>query len=178
MIWFSYNHLMGTQQREHGDPTPLAERGAFLLSQLGYHVASRANELLAPLGLRTPHYGVLMQVSREEGLTQQQLADSLGVHRNAMVGLIDELEGRELVRRERDTRDRRAHRIRLTDRARVLLDEADAVIDGLEREVFDGFNRDERARLVALLGRAAERADLRAGIHPGLRRHRSTRTTA
>lgn len=178
MIWFSYNHLMGTQQREHGDPTPLAERGAFLLSQLGYHVASRANELLAPLGLRTPHYGVLMQVSREEGLTQQQLADSLGVHRNAMVGLIDELEGRELVRRERDTRDRRAHRIRLTDRARVLLDEADAVIDGLEREVFDGFNRDERARLVALLGRAAERANLRAGIHPGLRRHRSTRTTA
>ena len=169
---------MSTQQREHADPTPLAERGVFLLSQLGYHVATRANELLAPLGLRTPQYGVLMHLASEEGLTQQQLADSLGVHRNAMVGLIDELEGRDLVRRERDTRDRRAHCIRLTDRARVLLEEVDTVVDGLEHEVFDAFSPDERTRLVALLGRAAKRANLRAGIHPGLRRHRSTQTTA
>jgi DNA-binding MarR family transcriptional regulator len=178
MIYVRYNPPMSSRQRKHATPTPLAERGAFLLSQLGYHVAIRANELLAPLGLRTPHYGILMHLSTEEGQTQQQLADSLGVHRNAMVSLIDELEGRELVRRERDTRDRRAHHIHLTDGARALLADADTVVDGLEHEIFAEFSDEERARLVALLRRAAGRANLRAGIHPGLRRQRSTSTTA
>jgi DNA-binding MarR family transcriptional regulator len=165
-------------KRQPVQPTPLAERGAFLLSQMGYHVATRANELLAPLGLRTPHYGVLMHLANQQGLTQQQLADSLGMHRNAMVGLIDELEDRQLVRRERDPRDRRAHHIRLTDHAHELLGEADIAVDALESEIFEGLSDSERIRLVSLLRRAAEHANLPSGIHPGLRRRSSTPTTA
>ena len=145
----------------------------FLLSQLGYHVATRAAEVLGPLGLQPAHHGVLVHLSDQEGLTQQQLADSLGLHRNAMVGLIDELEERALVRRQRDARDRRAYHIYLTDRAHEVLAEADLVIDGLEREIFDGFRPEERGPLVALLRRAADRAQLPTGIHPGLRRRPS-----
>ena len=64
----------------------------------------------------------------------------MGVHRNVMVGLIDELEERDLVRRERHPRDRRAHQLRLTDRAHSVLAQANAAVDELEDEIFAGFD--------------------------------------
>jgi DNA-binding MarR family transcriptional regulator len=57
-----------------------------------------------------------------------------------MVGVIDELEDRELVRRERHPTDRRAHRICLTPRARDVFVEADNTIDTLEHDVFACLN--------------------------------------
>jgi DNA-binding MarR family transcriptional regulator len=99
----------------------------------------------------------------------------MGVHRNVMVGLIDQLEDRGLVRRERHPSDRRAHRLQLTDRAHAVLVDANAAMDGLELEVFAELMAKERDQLVSLLHRVARQADLPVGIHPGLRRRvRST----
>jgi DNA-binding MarR family transcriptional regulator len=154
------------------DAPRLSKRGAFLLSQLGFHVAVRCAQLLEPLGIQPAHYGVLVQLAGQEGLSQQRLADAMGVHRNVMVGLIDELEQHRLVRRERDPRDRRAHQLRLTDRAHAVLARANTAVDALEDEIFEGFDPREHSRLVKLLQRAADRAELPDSIHPGLRRRR------
>jgi DNA-binding MarR family transcriptional regulator len=150
----------------------LSERGAFLLSQLGFHVAVRCAEVLEPLGLQPAHYGVLTQLTSQEGLSQQQLADAMGVHRNVMVGLIDELEEHGLVRRARHPSDRRAHRLQLTDRAHAVLAEANLAVDELENEIFADFDSREHSRLISMLQRAASQANLPDGIHPGLRRRR------
>src|ERR1700752_841001 len=107
MIIVRYNREVAKEEAAR----PLSTRGAFLLSQLGVHVAGRGAELLEPMGLQPAHYGVLVHLTGQEGLSQQQLADAMGVHRNVMVGLIDELEERDLVRRERHPRDRRAHQL-------------------------------------------------------------------
>ena len=125
----------------------LSTRGAFLLSQLGFHVAVRFAEILEPIGLQPAHYGVLVQLTGQEGLSQQQLADAMGVHRNVMVGLIDELEERDLVRRERHPRDRRAHQLQLTDRAHAVLAQANAAVNELEGEIFAGLDSREHSRL-------------------------------
>ncbi|WP_396932493.1 MarR family winged helix-turn-helix transcriptional regulator [Mycolicibacterium sp.] len=159
-----------------GGVPSLDERGVFLLSQLGFHVATRCAELLAPLGLQPPHYGVLMRLATDEGLSQQQLADAMDVHRNVMVGLIDDLEAGDLVRRDRDPRDRRAHQLHLTERAQAVLADANTAVDGLEEEIFAGLDPTERDRFVALLHHATRRAQLPVGIHPGLRRRRRTNT--
>jgi DNA-binding MarR family transcriptional regulator len=150
----------------------LSARGAFLLSQLGFHVAVRCAEILEPIGLQPAHYGVLVQLTSQQGLSQQHLADAMGVHRNVMVGLIDELEERDLVRRERHPRDRRAHQLQLTDRAHSVLAQANAALDELEDEIFAGFDSREHSRLITQLQRAANEADLPHSIHPGLRRRR------
>jgi DNA-binding MarR family transcriptional regulator len=155
--------------------TPLASRGVFLMSQLGYHVAARAGEILAPMGLETRHYGVLMHLATNEGFSQQRLADAMGVHRNMMVGLIDDLEEHGLVQRDVHPTDRRAHRLRLTDEAHAVLSRADAAIDGLEDEIFGHLLPEDRARLMALLRSVAEAAQLPTGIHPGLRRRNAAR---
>jgi DNA-binding MarR family transcriptional regulator len=157
--------------------TPLDARGTFLLSQLGHHTATRCAQLLAPMGLQPAHFGILNHLVQAEGITQQQLADTLKLHRNVMVGLIDDLEDRRLVERHRHPRDRRAHQIRLTERARSILAEANQTIDGLEDEIFAPFTDSERADLIGLLHRAVAHANLSAGIHPGLVRRKGAVAT-
>jgi DNA-binding MarR family transcriptional regulator len=150
----------------------LNRRGTFLLSQLGYHVAARCAEKLEPLGLHPAHYGVISELSKREKLSQQQLADAMGVHRNNMVGLIDDLESRGLVRRERHPSDRRVHQLHQTPEAHNAFEEANTAIDELEIEIFDILTSGERGQLVDMLQRTARHAGLAASTHPGLRKRR------
>ena len=52
----------------------LETRASFLLSQLGLQSAQRFTAALAPLGITPNRFGVLAQLAREEGRTQQELA--------------------------------------------------------------------------------------------------------
>ncbi|MEV0342536.1 MarR family transcriptional regulator [Nocardia sp. NPDC050713] len=62
------------------------------MSQVGHHIAYLFTARLAPLGLEPAHFGILSHLAAVDGRSQQELADLLKVHRNAMVGLVDELE--------------------------------------------------------------------------------------
>jgi DNA-binding MarR family transcriptional regulator len=159
-------------KRESTAAAALNRRGTFLLSQLGYHVAARCAEKLEPLGLHPAHYGVISELSNREKLSQQQLADAMGVHRNNMVGLIDDLESRGLVRRERHPSDRRAHQLDLTQEAYIVLEEANTAIDELEVEIFDVLKSGERGQLIDMLQRTARHVGLSDSTHPGLRKRR------
>ena len=54
-------------------------------------------DALAELGMRPAEYAVLHQLAEAGPLSQQALARSLRIHASNLVGLIDELEGAELV---------------------------------------------------------------------------------
>lgn len=56
-----------------------------------------------------------------EGLSQTELSKLLLMHRSNVTGLVDQLEGRGLVRREEAAGDRRAYRVRLTSSGSKLL---------------------------------------------------------
>lgn len=154
---------------------PLESRGAFLLSQIGFHVSHRLTDQLALLDLDPAHFAVLTQLAVVDGRSQQELADLLRVHRNAMVGLVDELEERALVTRRPHPADRRAHAVHLTDRAREVLKSMQSEADALESEIFAPLDETERAQLLPLLQRIAAHAGLPAGVHPGLQRRRRAR---
>ncbi len=151
--------------------TPLTERAGFLISQLGFYAAARCAERLAPLGLHPRHFGLLTHLSRRDGQSQQELAAKMGVHRNSMVGLIDDLQERGLVERRRHPTDRRAHAVHLTETARRLLAKAQHEADAHDAELLARLDNDERTRLVELLQRVAEGTTLPSGVHPGLRDH-------
>jgi DNA-binding MarR family transcriptional regulator len=148
--------------------TPLENRASFLLSQLGLQSAQRFTAALAPLGITPNRFGVLAQLARQEGRTQQELATALGLHRNSMVGLIDDLESRGLVERRRHPDDRRAYAIHLTPAARDVLAEGGRIADELEATTLEPLTAEERAELVATLTRLVAAAGYRAGVHPGL----------
>jgi DNA-binding MarR family transcriptional regulator len=148
--------------------TPLADRVAFLVSQLGSHAAARFAERLRPLGLHPRHFGLLNQLAAADGQTQQRLATAMAIHRNVMVRLVDDLEDRGLVQRRRHPSDRRAHAVHLTAAARDLLLQAQRAVDEQEAELLAGLDEAERRQLVSLLQHLAQHAGLAPSVHPGL----------
>src|SRR3954468_23186775 len=92
----------------------LSRRAGFLLAQLGTHRHRRFAERLAPLGLHPRHFGILSHLGMNEGQSQQALSNALGIHRSAVVALVDDLEDRGVAERRRDPADRRAYTLYLT----------------------------------------------------------------
>jgi DNA-binding MarR family transcriptional regulator len=142
---------------------------AFLLAQLGAHAAAAFAERIRPLQLTPPQAGVLRRLAQFPGQSQRDLADALGMHAPRLVSLIDELEERGLVARDRDPRDRRNYAISLTDEGRRLFAELGRVAAQHEHAITAALDDEERAQLLALLGRIAEEQNLRPGVHPGFR---------
>ncbi|MBW8871760.1 MAG: MarR family transcriptional regulator [Leifsonia sp.] len=149
-------------------PRPLESRAAFLLSQLGLSSAQRFTAALAPLGITPNRFGVLAELAREDGRTQQELATALNLHRNSMVAMMDDLEERGLVERHRHPRDRRAYAIHLTPSARELLATGARIADELEEAMLAPLDADERAALISSLARLVAASGARPGVHPGL----------
>src|SRR3954467_7979817 len=141
-------------------------RGVFLLAALGAHAKVRFTELLAPLGLQPPHFGVLRRLHDSEGCSQQAIADAMPLRRSVMVGLIDELESMGLVERRRHPADRRANALYLTHQGKQALLRADQLAAGLDDELLAPIPAHERSAFLEhlrLLGNATGVAD---GVYP------------
>lgn len=148
--------------------TELDERIPFLLSQLGAHVSSDFQRRLAPIGADPRTYAVLVALASSDGQSQRELSERLGIHRNAMVMVIDGLEQRGLAKRLTHPDDRRAVAVTLTAKARRLLPALDDQGRELEDEIAAPLSAKERATLRGLLQRVAAGAGLIPGIHPHL----------
>ncbi|MDJ0356308.1 MarR family transcriptional regulator [Paenarthrobacter sp. PH39-S1] len=151
-----------------------AESASFLFSQIGAQIAELFGTELSKIGVTPRGFGVMTNLQVSGSLTQQHLADNLGIHRNNMVGLIDELEALGWVRRNRSSADRRAFDIQLTRQGSETVDRALRLVAELERHVTEGLTRTEADLLIQLLRTVAHSLDLAPGIHPHLKAARRT----
>jgi DNA-binding MarR family transcriptional regulator len=146
----------------------LSRRAGFLLAQLGTHTHRRFAERLARLDLHPRHFGMLSHLAASEGQSQQALSLALGIHRSAVVALVDDLEQRGLAERRRDPNDRRAYTLYLTAPGRALLADIEQVAEEQEAELLAALEASERSQLISLLQRVAESQGVAAGVHPNL----------
>jgi DNA-binding MarR family transcriptional regulator len=146
----------------------LSRRAGFLLAQLGTHAHRRLAERLARIDLHPRHFGILSHLAASEGQSQQALSIALGIHRSAVVALVDDLEHRGLAERRRDPIDRRAYTLYLTPSGRDLLADLKRIAEEHEAELLTALDASERSRLISLLRRVAESQGLAAGVHPNL----------
>jgi DNA-binding MarR family transcriptional regulator len=149
---------------------PLSERTAFLIAQLGFHVAFRFADALAPLGIGPRHFGTLKLLKAHDGQSQQQLCDSQRIHRNVMVGLVDDLEKRGFVERRRHPADRRAHAVHLLPDGLALLAQVEPILRDLDENLQKPLDPDEQVTLLRLLDKLVVGEGLQPGVHPGLTR--------
>lgn len=144
----------------------------FLLSQVGVHVAFSFNEQLVELGLHPPHAGILQLVEREPGQSQQALARRIGIPPNRLVALIDDLEERGLIRRDRLPSDRRVFALQITPAGERMIERVTELGAKHEEQLFAALSEGERETLAALLRRIAEQQQLEPGVHPAFRKLR------
>ena len=96
------------------------------------------------MGLSGRQYMVLAVLSADAPPSQLELAGLCGLLPAQIVPVIDELERRGLVARQRSETDRRRSVVRLTEAGREILEQADA----LGRELVDGLDAGGRATIV------------------------------
>lgn len=82
-----------------------------------------------------PVHGLVFQALRGGGATGTELAERLGVTKQAAGQIVDDLEAKGYLRRERHPEGGRRRLVVLTDRARQHLGEAGAVLHRLEAEI-------------------------------------------
>jgi DNA-binding MarR family transcriptional regulator len=93
------------------------------------------SERLVRLGVSMAQLHIMYTLQRDGIMTMSRLADVLGVSLSNASGLVDRMEERGFVERTRVPEDRRVVLVRVTDAGRRLLEENDALGDGLMREI-------------------------------------------
>jgi DNA-binding MarR family transcriptional regulator len=149
----------GGARRDEGDGI------GYLLVQLGFHVAGRFAEQLAPLGLEPRNFGMLTRLAANEGKSQQAIGEMMGLNATRMVFLVDELEQRGLVERRRNPADRRSHALYLTEEGRAKLRDGQRASTGVA--VGGSLTAAERKQLATLLRRLADEQGIGADSLPG-----------
>lgn len=136
-------------------PPALMERLGFLLTMVKGGALAICTEALAPLGLHVKQFGLLLVLDTEGPESQQALAEWTRMDRTTMVTLVDFLEERGLVKRERNPDDRRAYLVRITADGRRLLRRARQAMDRAEKLLLASLTASEKRQLIDLLAKVA-----------------------
>lgn len=122
-----------------------------LLSQL---MSRKFQERLEPFGLTPFHWLVLCCLWQEDGLATCNLGERLQQVGGTITGVLDRMEERGLIRRERDPRDRRIWRIWLTEAGKQLETVLPPLVVELREEAMKGMPYADRERFSQLLNQA------------------------
>lgn len=114
---------------------------------------SRFLERLQPYGLTPFHYLVLCCLWEEDGLSTSGIAEKLGQLGATLTGVVDRMEDRKLVYRERDPEDRRMVRIWLTPEGEQLKDALPQIGEQTIDKALKGISKAERELVSKLLDR-------------------------
>jgi DNA-binding MarR family transcriptional regulator len=124
-------------------------RLGFLIHDVSRLRRSAFDRCLKPLNVTRSQWWVLAYLSREDGMTQSQLAEELDLGKVAVGGLIDRLEKSGLVRREADASDRRVNRVFLEPKSKQLITKMRKVSHRMNAQILEGLV-DERLESTAL----------------------------
>ncbi|MGC1463124.1 MAG: MarR family transcriptional regulator [Terracidiphilus sp.] len=154
------------------DKTPAQGRPAgtaFLLAQVGAQGARRFAQRVSEIGLTPADAGLLRKIASDPGISQQALAEHLGVMPSRMVALVDALESGGIVERRRSAEDRRNYELMLTDRGREVMGQISRIAAEHEEEFCAVLSMEEKLQLAELCRRIAAQQGLTPGVHPGYR---------
>ncbi|GAA3647233.1 MarR family winged helix-turn-helix transcriptional regulator [Nonomuraea antimicrobica] len=146
---------MASPSAANAPTTPSADgpphRSAALLDHLARRLRLRAESALAPLDLRTRHLVTLTLLRDRGACTQQALATMLSMDGTNVVGLLNDLEAKDLIERKRSPEDRRRHVVELTGEGLRLLAEAELALAAEEDAVLHALDQEQRELLYHLL---------------------------
>lgn len=131
-------------------PTDLDHDYLFLLHDVARMMRTRVDQVARrTMGLTRAQWAILVKLQRTPGLSQNELAALLEVEPITVGRLVDKLEGRGLLKRHPDPKDRRIWRLALTPKAKPVLDQIEAhrnefrkvLVAGIERATLDALTR-------------------------------------
>lgn len=140
---------------------------AELQDHLGYWLRMVSNAVSQSFAQKVDAIGVtvaewvFLRMLYDAGrIAPSQLADRMGMTRGAISKLAERLAQRELIERDNNPDDGRAHTLALTKAGRVLVPRLAKLADGNDAEFFAALAADERRVLAQLLQKIARQRQL------------------
>lgn len=135
-----------------------------LLHDVARIMRTRFDQRARARGMTRAQWVILARLSRQPGLSQNEMAAICEVEPITVGRLIDRLEMRGLVERRADPADRRIRRLHLLPAAQPILDEIADYREELTEVILSGMDEADRERLADTLlqikdNLAAETAD-------------------
>ncbi|MFA7437853.1 MarR family winged helix-turn-helix transcriptional regulator [Castellaniella sp.] len=106
-----------------------------------------------PLGLTANQWRPLLLIKHKGTDTPAELARVMNVDTGAITRMLDRLEAKKILRRERIPEDRRVVKVVLTDSGHALTDQILPIVAQALNQHLQGFSKDEVRMLLALLKR-------------------------
>ena len=129
---------MSSRSKSSGPSVPVQDRIFVALLQTADALSQEAEQFLKTAGLTGTQYNVLriLRGGEPEGLPCRGISDRMISHDPDMTRLLDRMEKRGLITRERQTDDRRVVKTRINPQALSLLKTLDQPIHELHKRQF------------------------------------------
>lgn len=125
----------------------------YLVNHAARLLAHQLDASLAPLGLSTGPFPLLLHLWEQDGLTQKDLVERLGYEQPTVAATLSRMERDGLVERRPDPLDGRAQRIWLTDRGRNLQAAAQDTAQAVNGRALAGLSPQEAEQFVKMIQR-------------------------
>lgn len=127
------------------------QRLGFLMHDVSRLRRNVFNEFMKPLGVTRSQWWVLAHLSRNDGMTQSDLAQVLDLGKAALGGLVDRLEAAGLIERRSDDSDRRVKRVYIVAAGTQLVGEMRSASNAMSERILLGLAHEDRLALAELL---------------------------
>ena len=147
-------------------PFSPARELAFALHDVARLLRTYADHRAREHNTTRAQWAVLSRLQRCQGASQAELAEALDLTPISLARLIDKLDAAGLVERRPDPRDRRIHRLFLTERAAPVLNCLAALAEDVMAKALAGL--DEATRETMARGLAAIKTNIKSQLNSGV----------
>lgn len=131
--------------------TKCTEEDWELLAQISQSYRTLSDSLMDQIAMHRAQATLLCRLFAQDGMTQSEIADQLGVQGATVTNMLQRMEETGLVVRQRDADDNRLVRVYLTEAGRTKEQSIAEQFTKLEEMIFEGFTQTDRAKLRELL---------------------------
>ncbi|GAA4084384.1 MarR family transcriptional regulator [Zhongshania borealis] len=131
----------------------------YLLKRCFGVLTTAIDKQLAPYDLTHPQFAFLMTLKQQNCTTAAQLARESNLDTGATTRMLDRLEAKQIVRRERSLEDRRVVKVVLSDYGKLVVEKMPVIAVNALNQHLRNFDADEIAVLKGLLAKLIFEAD-------------------
>ncbi|ETO93923.1 transcriptional regulator [Legionella oakridgensis RV-2-2007] len=122
-----------------------------LIKKTSRLLIKKANDLLKPYGITHAYTYFLVELYKQEGVTQAEMSKRIGIEQPTAVRTLDRMERDGFIMREQSSMDRRVVLIRLTDKGKQCQSTILRCAEQLNEVALKGFTQNDHLLLMQLL---------------------------
>jgi MarR family transcriptional regulator for hemolysin len=134
-------------------PLPPAKALAIVMHDVARLVRRRADKAAQSVGLTSAQWRVLAHLARAEGSNQACIADHMDMEPITLSRHLDRMQAAGMIERRPDPKDRRAHRLFLTETGRGLMEGFRTATTDVMDDLVEGLSEGEIAATIDVLTR-------------------------